>query len=172
MRGCTVAVNARIGYMCSIRQNLNKSPRPIQRGPLLSVGIFIGGHDNPEVTFGLFLAHKVSLIRAVTYMVAQCLGAMYGVGLVKAFQKSYYVQYDGGVNEIATGYSKGVGFAAEFIDTFILVYTVFFVTDPKRSARDSHVPSGCRRRKKNWWTKRSRSDEAGLWHFQRQELQR
>ncbi|GAA0162972.1 hypothetical protein LIER_39504 [Lithospermum erythrorhizon] len=49
-----------------------------------------GGHINPAVTFGLFLARKVSLIRAVMYMVAQCLGAICGVGLVKAFQKSLY----------------------------------------------------------------------------------
>jgi glycerol uptake facilitator-like aquaporin len=29
---------------------------------------------------------------------------------------------------------------AEIIGTFVLVYTVFSATDPKRSARDSHVP--------------------------------
>ncbi|WP_286167810.1 aquaporin [Mycolicibacter senuensis] len=30
--------------------------------------------------------------------------------------------------------------AAEIIGTFVLVYTVFSATDPKRNARDSHVP--------------------------------
>ncbi|KAF8402744.1 hypothetical protein HHK36_010834 [Tetracentron sinense] len=99
-----------------------------------------GGHINPAVTFGLFLARKVSLIRAVLYMVAQCLGAICGVGLVKAFQNSYYDRYGGGANELAAGYSKGVGLAAEIIGTFVLVYTVFSATDPKRSARDSHIP--------------------------------
>ncbi|GAY46492.1 hypothetical protein CUMW_097490 [Citrus unshiu] len=67
-----------------------------------------GGHINPAVTFGLFLARKVSLVR--------------------------------GANELADGYSTGVGLAAEIIGTFVLVYTVFSATDPKRSARDSHVP--------------------------------
>nr|QWT83290.1 PIP2 [Toona sinensis] len=99
-----------------------------------------GGHINPAVTFGLFLARKVSLVRAVMYMSAQCLGAISGVGLVKAFQKSYYTRYGGGANELADGYSNGVGLAAEIIGTFVLVYTVFSATDPKRSARDSHVP--------------------------------
>ncbi|XP_043696623.1 aquaporin PIP2-2-like [Telopea speciosissima] len=99
-----------------------------------------GGHIDPAVTFELFLARKVSLIRAVMYMVAQCLGAMCGVGLVKAFQKSYYMQYGGGANEIADGNNKGVGLAAEIIGTFVLVYNVFSATDPKKSARDSHVP--------------------------------
>ncbi|KAL2471200.1 Aquaporin PIP2-1 [Abeliophyllum distichum] len=99
-----------------------------------------GGHINPAVTFGLFLGRKVSLIRALLYMVAQCLGAICGVGLVKAFQKSYYNHYGGGANELAPGYSKGVGLGAEIIGTFVLVYTVFSATDPKRNARDSHVP--------------------------------
>ncbi|KAL3642573.1 Aquaporin PIP2-1 [Castilleja foliolosa] len=99
-----------------------------------------GGHINPAVTFGLFLARKVSLVRAVLYIVAQCLGAICGCGLVKAFQKSYYIKYGGGANSVADGISNGTGLAAEIIGTFVLVYTVFSATDPKRSARDSHVP--------------------------------
>ncbi|KAJ8434583.1 hypothetical protein Cgig2_008352 [Carnegiea gigantea] len=99
-----------------------------------------GGHINPAVTFGLFLARKLSLVRATLYMVAQCLGAICGVGLVKAFQSAYYNRYGGGANEVAAGYSKGTGLGAEIIGTFVLVYTVFSATDPKRSARDSHVP--------------------------------
>ncbi|KAH9671586.1 aquaporin PIP2-2 [Citrus sinensis] len=99
-----------------------------------------GGHINPAVTFGLFLARKVSLVRAVMYMVAQCLGAICGCGLVKAFQKSYYTRYGGGANELADGYSTGAGLGAEIIGTFVLVYTVFSATDPKRKARDPHVP--------------------------------
>lgn len=99
-----------------------------------------GGHINPAVTFGLFLARKVTLPRAVMYIVAQCLGAICGCGLVKAFQKTYYNTYGGGANELADGYSKGTGLGAEIIGTFVLVYTVFSATDPKRNARDSHVP--------------------------------
>ncbi|XP_074312063.1 aquaporin PIP2-2-like [Silene latifolia] len=99
-----------------------------------------GGHINPAVTFGLLLARKLSLMRAILYMVAQCLGAICGVGLVKAFQSAYYDRFGGGANELSVGYSKGTGLGAEIIGTFVLVYTVFSATDPKRSARDSHVP--------------------------------
>ena len=99
-----------------------------------------GGHINPAVTFGLFLARKVSLVRAIMYMVVQCLGAICGVGLVKLFQKSYYDRFGGGANELSAGYKTSVGLGAEIIGTFVLVYTVFSATDPKRSARDSHVP--------------------------------
>ena len=92
------------------------------------------------MTFGLFLARKVSLPRAVAYMVAQCLGAICGVGLVKAFMMTPYKRLGGGANTVADGYSTGTALGAEIIGTFVLVYTVFSATDPKRSARDSHVP--------------------------------
>ncbi|KAM3318778.1 hypothetical protein ACQJBY_036129 [Aegilops geniculata] len=99
-----------------------------------------GGHINPAVTFGLLLARKVSLVRALLYMVVQCLGAMCGAGLVRAVHGAQYARHGGGANELAPGYSKGAGLAAEIIGTFVLVYTVFAATDPKRKARDSHVP--------------------------------
>ncbi|THG08647.1 hypothetical protein TEA_015517 [Camellia sinensis var. sinensis] len=98
-----------------------------------------GGHINPTVTFGLFLARKVSLVRAILYIMAQCLGAICGCGLVKVSQKAYYVEYGGGANELSSGYSTGTGLAAEIIGTFVLVYTIFFAADPKRNACDSHV---------------------------------
>ncbi|XP_071724635.1 probable aquaporin PIP2-5 [Rutidosis leptorrhynchoides] len=99
-----------------------------------------GGHINPAVTFGLLLARKVSLVRAVLYMVAQCLGAICGAGLSKGFQTAYYTRFQGGTNTLSDGYSVGTGLAAEIIGTFVLVYTVFSATDPKRNARDSFVP--------------------------------
>ncbi|KAG1354163.1 Aquaporin PIP2 [Cocos nucifera] len=99
-----------------------------------------GGHINPAVTFGLFLARKVSLVRALLYMVAQCAGAICGVGIVKGIMKHPYNSLGGGANVVASGYSKGTALGAEIIGTFVLVYTVFSATDPKRSARDSHVP--------------------------------
>ncbi|MQL90483.1 hypothetical protein Taro_023077 [Colocasia esculenta] len=99
-----------------------------------------GGHINPAVTFGLFLARKVSLLRAFFYMVAQCLGAVCGVALVKAVMKEPYTTLGGGVNMVASGYTNKTAFRAEVIGTFVLVYTVFSATDPKRNARDSHVP--------------------------------
>ena len=99
-----------------------------------------GGHINPAVTFGLFLARKLSLTRAVFYIVMQCLGAICGAGVVKGFQPKPYDTLGGGANMVAKGYTKGDGLGAEIVGTFILVYTVFSATDAKRSARDSHVP--------------------------------
>ncbi|KAJ0427844.1 putative major intrinsic protein [Helianthus annuus] len=74
-------------------------------------------------------------------MVMQCLGAIYGAGVVKGFQgKHQYTALGGGANVVAHGYTKGDGLGAEIVGTFVLVYTVFSATDAKRSARDSHVP--------------------------------
>lgn len=93
------------------------------------------------MTFGLFLARKLTLTRAVFYMVMQCLGAICGAGVVKGFEgKRQYNLQGGGANVVAHGYTKGDGLGAEIIGTFVLVYTVFSATDAKRSARDSHVP--------------------------------
>ncbi|MBA0708325.1 hypothetical protein Golax_023459, partial [Gossypium laxum] len=86
------------------------------------------------------LVYCTAGISAIMYMVAQCLGAICGCGLVKAFQKTYYNNYGGGANELQSGFNKGTGLGAEIIGTFVLVYTVFSATDPKRNARDSHVP--------------------------------
>ncbi|KAK8705156.1 hypothetical protein V6N13_048764 [Hibiscus sabdariffa] len=74
-----------------------------------------GGHINPAVTFGLFLARKVHS---------------------KTLTKTSLEE----VPTASDGYSTGTGLAAEIIGTFVLVYIVFSATDPKRNARDSHVP--------------------------------
>ena len=99
-----------------------------------------GGHINPAVTWGLFLARKVSLPRLIYYVIMQCLGAICGVGIVKGFQPDFYSANGGGANVVNHGYTKGDGLGAEIVGTFVLVYTVFSATDAKRNARDSHVP--------------------------------
>ncbi|MCE0481672.1 hypothetical protein HAX54_039602 [Datura stramonium] len=58
------------------------------------------------------------------------------------FSISLYSLYGGGTSYLNDGYSTGTGLGAEIIGTFVLVYTVFAATDPKRNARDSHVPVG------------------------------
>ncbi|XP_052729805.1 aquaporin PIP1-2 isoform X2 [Vigna angularis] len=102
-----------------------------------------GGHINPAVTFGLFLARKLSLTRTVFYIIMQCLGAICGAAVVKGFQSNQYERLGGGANTLGKGYSKGDGLGAEIVGTFILVYTVFSATDAKRNVRDSHVPHLC-----------------------------
>ena len=70
----------------------------------------------------------------------QCLGAICGAGMVKGFQRHDFETLGGGINVVASGYSKLAGLGAEIVGTFVLVYTVLSATDAKRNARDSHVP--------------------------------
>lgn len=81
------------------------------------------------MTFGLFLARKLSLTRAIYYIVMQCLGTICGAGVVKGFENSRYNRLGGGANVVNAGYSKGDGLGAEIVSTFVLVYTIFSATD-------------------------------------------
>ncbi|CAL4899736.1 unnamed protein product [Urochloa decumbens] len=100
-----------------------------------------GGHINPAVTFGLMLTRKVSAVRAVLYIKAQCLGAIVGTCIVKGtIEKHAYNSNGGGANMVSSGYSHGTALGAEMIGTFILIFVVFSSTDPKRNAEGSNVP--------------------------------
>ncbi|WVZ82842.1 hypothetical protein U9M48_030055 [Paspalum notatum var. saurae] len=104
-----------------------------------------GGHVNPAVTFGMLLGRKVSLLRALLYVLAQCLGAVCGAGVVMGVMGQPAYSYLGdGANVVAQGYSLGGALGAEIVGTFVLVYTVFSAVDPinKRTgtARDCCIP--------------------------------
>ncbi|PRQ27269.1 putative major intrinsic protein [Rosa chinensis] len=63
------------------------------------------------------------------------------LGWSRGVMKHYYESSPGrGANTVAAGYANGTALGTEIIGTFVLVYTVFSATDPKRNARDSHVP--------------------------------
>ncbi|KAG8147732.1 hypothetical protein E2320_022754 [Naja naja] len=47
-----------------------------------SVGHISGAHLNPAVTLGLLLSCQISILRAVMYIVAQCLGAVVGTAIL------------------------------------------------------------------------------------------
>ena len=48
-----------------------------------SIGHISGCHINPAVTAGLLVGQKIGLVKALLYVVAQCLGAILGAGLLK-----------------------------------------------------------------------------------------
>lgn len=101
-----------------------------------------GGHINPAVTFGLLVARKLTVTRALVYMVAQCLGAMVGAAIARGVQGDEEFQTFGksAVNGVQDGHTVRQALAAEIMGTFVLLFTVLSATDPERNARDSHVP--------------------------------
>ncbi|KAH1213425.1 Aquaporin PIP-type [Glycine max] len=75
------------------------------------------------------------------YMVAHCLGAICGFGLVKAFMKHSYNSLGGGANSVSAAYNKGSALGAEIIDTFVLVNTISLSYQPQEKRSINPVRS-------------------------------
>ncbi|OAF65815.1 hypothetical protein A3Q56_06471 [Intoshia linei] len=102
-----------------------------------SIAHISGGHINPAVTFGLFCARRISIIRLVVYIVSQCLGAVIGALIVQtltpdrsemSINEGWYIGTPS-PNELV---SYADAFGVELIITFVLVFCVFATCDPKR----------------------------------------
>ena len=52
-----------------------------------SIGHVSGCHINPAVTAGLLVGRKIGLLRALFYIVFQCLGGVIGAGLLLVLLK-------------------------------------------------------------------------------------
>ncbi len=86
-----------------------------------SFGAVSGGHFNPAVTLGLWIAGKIDLVRGLTYMVAQLLGAAAaGFGLAYVFGSAA-----GAVPALGDGVDAVQGIALEAIMTTVLLFAVF-----------------------------------------------
>lgn len=90
-----------------------------------------GGQLNPAVSFGLFFARKLSLVRALVLTVAQVIGGLVGAGILKGILG----KCPGSV-ALNTNLSPIKGFALEFFGTLFLVMTVLASINEKRG----HAP--------------------------------
>jgi len=91
---------------------------------IYAVGEISGGHINPAVTWACLITHRVSLLRAVTYFVAQIVGAIVGSALLKSIIPPEF-QFGMGCHTLNPLLSPGQGFWAEVIFTFIFIFVVF-----------------------------------------------
>uniref|UniRef100_A0A1B6CWT4 Aquaporin n=1 Tax=Clastoptera arizonana TaxID=38151 RepID=A0A1B6CWT4_9HEMI len=103
-----------------------------------AIGHVSGGHINPAVTFGFLAAGRISIIRAILYVVAQCVGAVAGSATVKALTPE---QYHGGLGNtgLQTDLTASQGLGVEFFLGFILVLVVFGICDPNKT--DTKAPA-------------------------------
>ncbi|KAK7945595.1 hypothetical protein WMY93_001323 [Mugilogobius chulae] len=95
-------------------------------------GHISGGHINPAVTAAMVVTRKLSLAKALFYVVAQCLGAVTGAGVLYMVTPAA-VRGSFGVNDVNSDISVGHGLLVEMIITFELVFTVFATCDSKRT---------------------------------------
>ncbi|XP_072269403.1 aquaporin-4-like [Pyxicephalus adspersus] len=97
-------------------------------------GHISGAHINPAVTIALVCARKITLAKSVFYITAQCLGAIFGAGLLYLITPTD-ITGNLGVTIINERLSIGHGLLIELIITFQLVFTIFASCDPQNKDR-------------------------------------
>lgn len=91
-----------------------------------AIGHISGAHFNPAVTFGVWIARRISTALAALYIVTQLIGATLGALLLLAiFPRSVWQPVQLGTPSLGNGTSFGTGVLLEAILTFFLVFTVF-----------------------------------------------
>ncbi|XP_050690659.1 aquaporin AQPAe.a-like isoform X1 [Eriocheir sinensis] len=104
-----------------------------------AIGHVSGGHINPAVTCGMLVTRYVSVSRALLYIVAQCLGALAGSGILKGITPEAN-QGNLGMTMLGEGVNQGQAFGVEVLMTFILVLTIFGVCDEHRGDIKGSAP--------------------------------
>lgn len=95
-----------------------------------------GGHLNPAVTVGLFVANKIKGKEAILYIIAQVLGAMIGAALLFVlFPVSVGNAVYWGTTTLGNGVTILQGIAVEAILTFFLVLAVFGTAVDERAPK-------------------------------------
>jgi len=103
------------------------------------LGHVSGCHINPAVTAGMLVARQVSLMRAIFYVLVQCIGAIVGSALLKALTPEE-VQGSLGMTTVNAKLSAVQGFGVELFITFVLVFVIFGVCDESRDDVKGSAP--------------------------------
>ncbi|XP_019734626.1 aquaporin-4 [Hippocampus comes] len=95
-------------------------------------GHISGGHINPAVTAAMLVTKKVTIVKALFYLVAQLVGAMAGSGIVRLVTPSTLTD-NMGISAVNAEVGVGKGLLVELLLTFQLVFTIFATCDSKRT---------------------------------------
>jgi len=87
-----------------------------------------GGHLNPALTFGLFLARKIDRSTAISFIISQCLGALVAMMILQLTMPTVSLAAVWfGTPKLGVNISVIQGLFAEFVLTFLLMF-VFYGT--------------------------------------------
>ena len=96
------------------------------------IGPISGCHVNPAVSLGALVAGRLSVSDFVTYVIAQCLGAIVGAGILYLIVTGKTGGYDIAKSGFATSgwsdYSMTSAFIYEAVATFLFLVTILGVT--------------------------------------------
>jgi len=107
-----------------------------------ALGHVSGNHINPAVTLGLAVTGKFPWRSVPAYLAAQCVGATIGAAAILAVLGQKASDVGLGVASYADTVGVPQAFAAEFVGTFILVFTIFGVIHAKAPAGFAGVAIG------------------------------
>jgi len=107
-----------------------------------ALGHISGNHINPAVTVGLAVTGKFPWSQVPGYIAAQLVGAVVGAAAIIGVLGQEASDVGLGVATYTDPVGPGQAFAAEFVGTFILVFTVFGVIHRKASAGFAGVAIG------------------------------
>jgi glycerol uptake facilitator protein len=99
-----------------------------------ALGHISGNHINPAVTLGLAVTGKFPWSKVPAYIGAQLLGAVIGSVAILGVLGPRASEVGLGVAAFGEGVGAGQAFVAEFVGTFVLVFTVFGVIHRKAAA--------------------------------------
>jgi len=105
---------------------------------VFAIGDISGANLNPAVTLALAVTHKMSWLRAVFYLLAQCAGAIAGSAYIYGMVgKDFFSVNGGAANAVAFNpQSYWTPLGGELLGTYLLVFTVCAAADV---GRDSHT---------------------------------
>lgn len=105
---------------------------------IFAFGDVSGGHFNPAVTLGALLDGRIALIDALSYVVAQVVGALGASAVVLLMSSQLAVA--GTTNAPGTGVSDLQAFGLEIILTALLVIVILTVTQRDRGHAPLAIP--------------------------------
>jgi len=112
-------------------------------------GPYSGGHLNPAVTLAMWIAGNVGVEEALSYVLAQFLGAMLGAFVVwLVYQDHFKATADAGAKQGVFCTAPAirnlpVNLISETVGTFVLLFAVFYFTDATLDQEpDQAIPIG------------------------------
>ncbi len=100
------------------------------------IGPISGGHVNPAVSFGVFVAGRMSAAEMVGYWIVQILGALLAAGVLWVILSGKASGWTGGLGQNGWGpgylgeYNTLSAFVFEIVATFLFLVTILGVTHP------------------------------------------